>query len=103
MSNVEQGLPAFGGARGDQGISNDEVEIFWTPVLARLGGFTGVTTLVIFCETVSLQCSMINDQCSRQYSASTVTLPFSPVISTSSPENRGQDLPLTRTAAKGVR
>jgi hypothetical protein len=25
MSNVEQGLPAFGGARGDQGISNDEV------------------------------------------------------------------------------
>jgi hypothetical protein len=56
MSNVEQGLPAFGGARGDQGISNDEVEIFWTPV------FTGVTTLVIFCEIVSLQCSMINAQ-----------------------------------------
>jgi len=27
MSNVEQGLPAFGGARGDQGISNDEVQI----------------------------------------------------------------------------
>jgi hypothetical protein len=26
MSNVEQGLPAFGGARGDQGISNDEVK-----------------------------------------------------------------------------
>jgi len=26
MSNIEQGLPAFGGARGDQGISNDEVE-----------------------------------------------------------------------------
>jgi hypothetical protein len=25
ISNVEQGLPAFGGARGDQGISNDEV------------------------------------------------------------------------------
>jgi hypothetical protein len=25
MSNIEQGLPAFGGARGDQGISNDEV------------------------------------------------------------------------------
>jgi hypothetical protein len=25
MSNVEQGLPAFGGARGDQGISNEEV------------------------------------------------------------------------------
>jgi hypothetical protein len=24
MSNIEQGLPAFGGARGDQGISNDE-------------------------------------------------------------------------------
>jgi len=23
--NVEQGLPAFGSARGDQGISNDEV------------------------------------------------------------------------------
>jgi hypothetical protein len=27
MSNVEQGLPAFGGARGDQGISNDEVQL----------------------------------------------------------------------------
>jgi hypothetical protein len=26
MSNIEQGLPAFGGARGDQGISNDEVK-----------------------------------------------------------------------------
>jgi hypothetical protein len=26
ISNVEQGLPAFGGARGDQGISNDEVK-----------------------------------------------------------------------------
>jgi hypothetical protein len=26
MSNVEQGLPAFGGAMGDQGISNDEVK-----------------------------------------------------------------------------
>jgi hypothetical protein len=26
MSNVEQGLPAFGGAKGDQGISNDEVK-----------------------------------------------------------------------------
>jgi len=26
MSNIEQGLPAFGGAGGDQGISNDEVE-----------------------------------------------------------------------------
>jgi hypothetical protein len=25
MSNIEQGLLAFGGARGDQGISNDEV------------------------------------------------------------------------------
>jgi hypothetical protein len=25
MSNIEQGLPAFGGARGDQGISSDEV------------------------------------------------------------------------------
>jgi hypothetical protein len=25
ISNIEQGLPAFGGARGDQGISNDEV------------------------------------------------------------------------------
>jgi hypothetical protein len=96
MSNAEQGLPAFGGARGDQGISNDEVDSlvntqkmaspvipanpgparrtrlwqagrgpgqapesrknkhFWTTV------FTGVTTLVIFCEIVSLQCSMIN-------------------------------------------
>jgi len=29
MSNVEQGLPAFGGARGDQGISNDEVKSFF--------------------------------------------------------------------------
>jgi len=29
MSNVEQGLPAFGGARGDQGISNDEVYRVW--------------------------------------------------------------------------
>jgi len=28
MSNVEQSLPAFGGARGDQGISNDEVKFF---------------------------------------------------------------------------
>jgi hypothetical protein len=27
MSNVEQGLPAFGGAKGDQGISNDEVQL----------------------------------------------------------------------------
>jgi hypothetical protein len=26
MSNIEQGLPAYGGARGDQGISNDEVK-----------------------------------------------------------------------------
>jgi len=26
MSNIEQGLPAFGGARGDQGIWNDEVK-----------------------------------------------------------------------------
>jgi hypothetical protein len=26
ISNVEQGLPAFGGARGDQGISNDEAK-----------------------------------------------------------------------------
>jgi len=26
MSNIEQGLPAFGGARGDQGIPNDEVK-----------------------------------------------------------------------------
>jgi hypothetical protein len=26
MSNVEKGLPAFGGARGDQGIPNDEVK-----------------------------------------------------------------------------
>jgi hypothetical protein len=25
ISNIEQGLPAFGGARGDQGISNHEV------------------------------------------------------------------------------
>jgi hypothetical protein len=25
MSNIEQGLPAFGGSRGDQGILNDEV------------------------------------------------------------------------------
>jgi hypothetical protein len=25
MSNIEQGLPAFGSAKGDQGISNDEV------------------------------------------------------------------------------
>jgi hypothetical protein len=25
MSNIEQGLPASGGAEGDQGISNDEV------------------------------------------------------------------------------
>jgi hypothetical protein len=27
MSNIEKGLPAFGGARGDQGISNDEVKL----------------------------------------------------------------------------
>jgi hypothetical protein len=26
MSNIEQGLPAFGGARGDQGSSNHEVK-----------------------------------------------------------------------------
>jgi hypothetical protein len=26
MSNIEQSLTAFGGARGDQGISNDEVK-----------------------------------------------------------------------------
>jgi hypothetical protein len=26
MSNIEQGLSAFGGARGDQGIPNDEVK-----------------------------------------------------------------------------
>jgi len=26
MSNIEQSLPAFGGARGDQGMSNDEVK-----------------------------------------------------------------------------
>jgi hypothetical protein len=26
ISNVEQGLPAFGGAGGDQGISNDELQ-----------------------------------------------------------------------------
>jgi hypothetical protein len=28
MSNFEQGLPASGGARGDQGMSNDEVKSF---------------------------------------------------------------------------
>jgi len=28
MPNIEQGLPAFGGARGDQRISNDEVKSF---------------------------------------------------------------------------
>jgi len=28
MSSIEKGLPAFGGARGDQGMSNDEVKSF---------------------------------------------------------------------------
>jgi hypothetical protein len=44
MSNVEQGLPAFGGARGDQGISNDEVEsplLFPSAFVIRYSIFCG--------------------------------------------------------------
>jgi len=44
MSNVEQGLPAFGGARGDQGISNDEVKsllLFPSAFVIRYSIFCG--------------------------------------------------------------
>jgi hypothetical protein len=44
MSNVEQGLPAFGGARGDQGISNDEVKfprVFPSVFVIRYSTFCG--------------------------------------------------------------
>jgi hypothetical protein len=34
-------------SNAEQEISNDEEKILWTQVLARLGGFTGVTA---FCE-----------------------------------------------------
>jgi hypothetical protein len=44
MSNVEQGLPAFGGARGDQGISKDEVNfvlLFPSAFIIRYSIFCG--------------------------------------------------------------
>jgi hypothetical protein len=44
MSNVEQGLPAFGGARGDQGILNEEVKcllLFPSAFVIRYSIFCG--------------------------------------------------------------
>jgi hypothetical protein len=52
MSNIEQGLPAFGGARGDQGISNDEVEflfLFPSAFVIRYSIFCG--SLLNFCAS----------------------------------------------------
>jgi len=52
MSNVEQGLPAFGGARGDQRISNDEVK----PLLLFPSAF--VIRYSIFCGSLLILASL---------------------------------------------
>jgi hypothetical protein len=56
MSNVEQGLPAFGGPKGDQGTSNDEAQLlllFPSAFVIRYSIFCG--SLFLFyaaCEKV---------------------------------------------------